>query len=102
MSSSASRASTPPGATTSRDFSAQAAEFLLDRREISGVAVDTLSIIPGAKLYSPARGSNVVSPPLLAWRPFAGATYYNVQLYYGVGNAFRSLWAVWALRLGLA
>jgi len=52
-------------------------------------AVDTVSIIPGAKLYSPARGSNVVSPPLLAWRPFTGASYYNVQLYVGVGNAFR-------------
>jgi hypothetical protein len=57
-------------------------------------AVDTVSIIPGAKLYSPARGSNVVSPPLLAWRPFSGATYYNVQLYFGVGNAFRRVASV--------
>ena len=62
--------------------------------EAGNKAVDTLSIIPGAKLYSPARGSNVVSPPLLAWRPFAGATYYNVQLYYGVGNAFRRVASV--------
>ncbi len=54
-------------------------------------AVDTVSIIPGAKLYSPARGSSVASPPLLAWRPFTGATYYNVQLYFGVGNAFRQV-----------
>lgn len=52
-------------------------------------AVDTVSIIPGAKLYSPARGSNVVSPPLLAWRPFTGASYYNLQLYAGVGNGLR-------------
>jgi hypothetical protein len=57
-------------------------------------AVDTVSIIPGAKLYSPARGSNVVSPPLLAWRPFSGATYYNLQVYYGVGNAFRRVASV--------
>jgi hypothetical protein len=57
--------------------------------EAGNKAVDTVSIIPGAKLYSPARGASVTSPPLLAWRPFAGASYYNVQLYYGVGNAFR-------------
>jgi hypothetical protein len=57
-------------------------------------AVDTVSIIPGAKLYSPARGSSVKSPPLLAWRPVAGATYYNVQLYYGVGNALRQVASV--------
>jgi hypothetical protein len=62
--------------------------------EAGNKAVDTVSIIPGAKLYSPARGSNVVSPPLLAWRPFAGATYYNVQLYFGVGNAFRRVASV--------
>src|SRR5262245_6779933 len=59
--------------------------------EAGNKAVDTVSIIPGAKLYSPARGSNVVSPPLLAWRPFTGATYYNVQVYFGVGNAFRQV-----------
>jgi hypothetical protein len=57
--------------------------------EAGNKAVDSLTIIPGAKLYSPARGTSVKSPPLLAWRPFAGATYYNVQLYFGVGNAFR-------------
>jgi hypothetical protein len=62
--------------------------------EAGNKAVDTVSIIPGAKLYSPARGSNVVSPPLLAWRPFAGATYYNVQLYFGVGNASRRVASV--------
>lgn len=54
-------------------------------------AVDSVSIIPGAKLYSPARSSNVKSPPLLAWRPYPGATYYNVQLYFGVGNTYRRL-----------
>jgi hypothetical protein len=54
-------------------------------------AVESVSIIPGAKLYSPARGVSVKSPPLLAWRPYAGATYYNVQLYSGVGSAFRQV-----------
>lgn len=54
-------------------------------------AADTVSIIPGAKLYSPARGTTLKSPPLLAWRPVSGASYYNVQLYYGVGAAMRQL-----------
>ena len=62
--------------------------------EAGNKAVDTLTIVPGAKLYSPARGVSVVSPPLLAWRPYPGATYYNVQLYYGAGNAFRRVASV--------
>ena len=62
--------------------------------EAGNKAVDTVTIIPGAKLYSPARGSNVTSAPLLAWRPIAGATYYNVQLYFGVANAFRRVASV--------
>jgi hypothetical protein len=57
-------------------------------------ATDTVSIIPGAKLYSPARGTTLKSPPLLAWRPVAGAAYYNVQLYYGVGATMRLLSSV--------
>jgi hypothetical protein len=57
-------------------------------------ATDTVSIIPGAKLYSPARGTTLKSPPLLAWRPVAGAAYYNVQLYYGVGATMRRLSSV--------
>ena len=39
--------------------------------EAGNKASDTVSIIPGAKLYSPARGSSLVNPPLLAWRPVA-------------------------------
>ena len=54
--------------------------------EAGNKATDSVSIIPGAKLYSPARGTTLKSPPLLAWRPVAGAAYYNVQLYYGVGS----------------
>ena len=57
-------------------------------------ATDSVSIIPGAKLYSPARGTTLKSPPLLAWRPVAGAAYYNVQLYYGVGATMRRLSSV--------
>jgi hypothetical protein len=57
--------------------------------EAGNKAVDTISIVPGAKLYSPARGGSVTSPPLLAWRPYPGASYYNVQVYFGVGNAKR-------------
>jgi hypothetical protein len=59
--------------------------------EAGNKAVETLSIIPGAKLYSPARGSSITSPPLLAWRPYPGAKYYNVQLYFGVKNSFRQV-----------
>ena len=57
-------------------------------------ATDSVSIIPGAKLYSPARGTTLKSPPLLAWRPVVGAAYYNVQLYYGVGATMRRLSSV--------
>lgn len=63
--------------------------------EAGNKASDTVSIVPGAKLYSPARGSVVSSPPLLAWRPVAGASYYNLILYYGVsGKALRHVASV--------
>jgi hypothetical protein len=42
-------------------------------------ASESVTITLGAKLYSPARGAFVRSPSLLAWRPYAGATYYNLQ-----------------------
>lgn len=58
--------------------------------EAGNKASETVSIVPGAKLYSPARGSVVTSPPLLAWRAVTGASYYNLQVYYGVsGKALR-------------
>jgi hypothetical protein len=102
------RAPGKDGAATSTVFKGLAASFedtglqnkvkyvytITGLDEAGNKAVDTLSIVPGAKLYSPARGSNVTSPPLLAWRPFAGATYYNLQLYVGVGNAFRRVASV--------
>jgi hypothetical protein len=62
--------------------------------EAGNKATDSVSIIPGAKLYSPARGTTLKSPPLLAWRPVVGAAYYNVQLYYGVGATMRRLSSV--------
>jgi hypothetical protein len=62
--------------------------------EAGNKVTDSVSIIPGAKLYSPARGTTLKSPPLLAWRPVAGAAYYNVQLYYGVGATMRRLSSV--------
>jgi hypothetical protein len=55
---------------------------------------DSVTITPGAKLYSPARGAFVTSPPLLAWRAYPGATYYNLQVYYGVGKSLRQLASV--------
>jgi hypothetical protein len=58
-------------------------------------ATDTVSIIPAAKLYSPARGATVTSPPLLGWRKVAGASYYNLQVYFGVsGKAMRRVASV--------
>ena len=54
-------------------------------------ASDSVTIVPGAKLYSPARGAfiKVKSPPLLAWRAVSGASYYNLQVFYGVGKSLR-------------
>src|SRR6266699_3766194 len=57
--------------------------------EAGNKASESVSIVPGAKLYSPARGSIVTSLPLLAWRPVTGASYYNLQVYYGAGKALR-------------
>jgi hypothetical protein len=58
--------------------------------EAGNKAAETVSIIPAAKLYSPARGATVTSPPLLGWRKVPGASYYNLQVYFGVArNAMR-------------
>jgi hypothetical protein len=46
-------------------------------------AVQTISVLPAASLYSPAKGAGVETPPLLAWEPFAKASYYNVQVFRG-------------------
>jgi hypothetical protein len=62
--------------------------------EAGNKALETVTIVPSAKLYSPTRGAAVKSPPLLAWRRFPGASYYNLQLYYGVGKALRRVASV--------
>jgi hypothetical protein len=62
--------------------------------EAGNKVTDTVTIIPGAKLFSPARGAFVTSPPLLAWRAYPGASYYNLQVYYGVGKSLRQLASV--------
>jgi hypothetical protein len=55
--------------------------------EAGNKAVETVSITPAAKLYSPARGATVTSPPLLGWRKVPGASYYNLQVYFGVSRS---------------
>jgi hypothetical protein len=49
-------------------------------------ATESVTIVPAAKLYSPARGAAVTSPPLLGWRKVPGASYYNLQVYFGVAG----------------
>jgi hypothetical protein len=39
--------------------------------------------VPAPALYAPAQGAKVHGAPTLAWVPYAGATYYNVQLFRG-------------------
>jgi hypothetical protein len=62
--------------------------------EAGNKATDSVTIVPGAKLYSPARGALIKSPPLLAWRAVSGASYYNLQVYYGVGKSLRRVASV--------
>jgi hypothetical protein len=63
--------------------------------EAGNKAVETISVIPAARLYSPARGAVVKSPPLLSWRKIPGASYYNVQVYFGgSGQAIRQVLSV--------
>jgi hypothetical protein len=62
--------------------------------EAGNKASDSVTIVPGAKLYSPARGALIKSPPLLAWRAVSGASYYNLQVYYGVGKSLRRVASV--------
>jgi hypothetical protein len=54
--------------------------------EAGNKATETLTVVPAALLYSPARGALVKAPPLLAWRKMRGASYYNVQVYFGTGG----------------
>jgi hypothetical protein len=46
-------------------------------------AAQTISVVPAASLYSPAKGTGVRTPPLLAWKRVLKASYYNVQVFRG-------------------
>jgi hypothetical protein len=62
-----------------------------------GVAV---VVAASALLSSPRDGSVLHSPPLFRWDPIEGATFYNLQLYYGSRKVL-SIWPKTArLRLG--
>jgi len=74
-------------------FSAQAAEFLLDRREISGVAVDTLSIdgaiSPGAPVHHMVLGADLYAMENLAHLddiPRSGARLFIGVVPYEAGS----------------
>jgi hypothetical protein len=42
-----------------------------------------VEIKPSALLTAPRDGAVVTAPPLMRWMPIRGATFYNVQLYFG-------------------
>ena len=60
----------------------------------------TTGALQRAALYSPAAGAVVRAAPLLRWKPVAGATFYNVQLFRN-GRKILSTWPG-AARLRLA
>jgi hypothetical protein len=63
--------------------------------EAGNTAEQSISVVPAARLYSPARGAVVKAPPLLAWKRVPGASYYNVQVYFGAsGLAVRRVLSV--------
>ncbi len=49
--------------------------------EARNAASSTVSARPTAPLFAPLGGSVVTAPPRLAWKPVAGATHYQVQLW---------------------
>jgi large repetitive protein len=49
--------------------------------EADNKAAAAAEALPRAPLYGPVAGARVSSPPLLAWAPVAGASYYNVQVW---------------------
>ena len=51
--------------------------------QAGNIATRTVSVIPGARLLSPAVGARLVNPPRLVWTTNPRASYYNVQLYRG-------------------
>jgi hypothetical protein len=61
------------------------------RDQAGNVAVRMVHATPGPHLLFPVGGTQVASPPLLAWTPVRHSTYYNVQLYRDGRKVF-SLW----------
>ena len=55
-------------------------------------SVRSVVVTPGPQLLSPAPNARLTDPPMLAWTPVHGATYYNVQLYSGYLKKVLSLW----------
>jgi hypothetical protein len=55
-------------------------------------SVRSVVVTPGPQLLSPAPNARVTDPPMLAWTPVRGATYYNVQLFTGDPRKVLSLW----------
>jgi hypothetical protein len=51
----------------------------------------SITAIPAPALYAPAAGATVHRAPTLAWVPYKGAAYYNVQLFRG-GKKILSVW----------
>jgi hypothetical protein len=54
-------------------------------------ATQSITAVPAPALYAPAAGATVHRAPTLAWLPYRGATYYNLQLFRG-GRKILSVW----------
>jgi len=62
------------------------------RDQAGNSSVRSVVVTPGPQLLSPAPNARLTDPPMLAWTPVRGATYYNVQLYSGDPRKVLSLW----------
>jgi hypothetical protein len=54
----------------------------------------SITAVPAPALYAPAAGATVRRAPTLAWLPYRGATYYNLQLF----RRGRKILSVWPRR----
>jgi hypothetical protein len=72
--------------------------YTLQARDQAGnLTVRDVIVTPGPRLLAPADGAPVNTLPLLLWTPVRGASYYNVQLYWGA----RKVLSAWPSRAGL-
>jgi hypothetical protein len=62
--------------------------------EAANQASQSITAVPAPALYAPAAGATVHRAPTLAWLPYRGATYYNVQLF----RSGRKILSVWPRR----